>query len=88
MTNSVNNETIALTGRLQLSELSAKCFYDISRYCNINTVDLQQLINIDSAGLAYLVQIKSNYSDLRFTGVSKKTLVLSHLYGVSFIFKS
>jgi ABC-type transporter Mla MlaB component len=88
VTNTADHETIVLTGNLLLNELSGKKFPDISHYKKIKTINLQQLINTDSAGLAYLAQIKSHYSDLRFTGVSEKTLVLANLYGLSFIFKS
>lgn len=86
MTNTANHETIVLTGNLLLNELSDKKFPDMSCYKEIKKIDLQQLTDIDSAGLAYLAQIKSHYSHLRFTGVSQKTLTLAQLYGVSFIF--
>lgn len=88
MTNAANHETIVLTGNLLLSELSEKKFPDITHYRKTKTINLQQLTNTDSAGLAYLAQIKSHYSDLNFTGVSQKILVLAQLYGLSFIFKS
>ncbi len=88
MTNAANNETIVLTGSLLLNELSGKHFPDIASYQNIKVIDLQQLKNIDSAGIAYLAQIKSNYSDLCFVGGSDKILVLANLYGLSFLFKS
>lgn len=88
MTNSANNRTVTLTGKLLLTQLSSKFFPDIADYQTIKTVDLRQLTNIDSAGIAYLAQIKSNYAELVFDGVSDKILVLAHLYGLSFIFKS
>ena len=88
MTNAANNETIALTGNLLLKALSSKRFPSIASYENIKAIDLQQLTNIDSAGVAYLAQIKSNYTDLCFVGVSDKILILANLYGLSFLFNS
>ena len=87
MTSSANNETMALTGDLLLSELSDNKFPDIKVYQNIKLIDLQHLKNIDSAGVAYLVQIKTNNSDISFVGVSDKILILADLYGVNFLFK-
>lgn len=87
MTKSENNETIALTENLLLSELSEKKFPDIKVYQNIKTIDLQHLKSIDSAGVAYLVQIKTKNTDVSFVGVSDKILILADLYGVNFLFK-
>ena len=78
---------MALTGNLLLSELSDNKFPDMKVYQNIKTIDLQHLKNIDSAGVAYLVQIKTNNSDVSFVGVSDKILILADLYGVNFLFK-
>lgn len=83
-----NNETIVLTGNLVLNELSEKHFPEIVSYQHIKTIDLLQLKNVDSAGIAYLAQIKSYYPDICFAGVSDKTHVLANLYGLSFLFKS
>lgn len=83
-----NIETIVLTGNLVLNELSDKHFPEVVSYQHIKTVDLQQLKNIDSAGIAYLAKIKSHYPDICFAGVSDKTHVLANLYGLSFLFKS
>lgn len=83
-----NNGTIVLTGNLALKELSNKHFPEVASYRGIQGIDLQQLENVDSAGVAYIAQIKSHYSNIRFTGVSNKTHVLAKLYGLSFIFKS
>lgn len=88
MTREPNSESIFLTGNLLLNELSEKHFPEVAAYQNVKQVDLQQLENIDSAGLAYLAQIKSNYPDICFTGISDKILVLAKLYGLSFLFKS
>ncbi len=86
MTNTINNGTMRLTGHLTLSELAAGKL-SAAAYQDVKTIDLQQLINIDSAGLAYLVQIKTNNPSLLFTGVPEKTTILADLYGVSFLFK-
>lgn len=76
-----------LQGDLLLSALSAKKFPDIKTYQNTKVINLQQLTNIDSAGIAYLVQIKTISPALCFEGVSDKILTLADLYGVSFFFK-
>ena len=88
MTKAINHATIVLEGSLLLNELSDKKFPEIAYYQDIKKIDLRQLKNIDSAGVAYLAQIKSNYPRLAFVGVSEKVLVLAHLYGLNFIFKS
>ncbi|KPU82265.1 hypothetical protein JI57_04370 [Psychromonas sp. PRT-SC03] len=77
---------MSLQGKLLLAPLSLKIYPELSTYETINQVDLQLLDNIDSAGLAYLVQIKSHFPSIIFVGVSQKMLILSHLYGVNFIF--
>ena len=88
MINVANSGTIVLTGNLLLNELSDKNFLEIAGYQNVKKIDLQQLKNIDSAGLAYIAQIKSHYPDICFAGISDKILVLANLYGLSFLFKS
>lgn len=87
MTTPLNNETIVLTGDLILSELSESMFPNINVYQNTKIIELQNLQNIDSAGVAYLVQIKTKNPNISFVGVSEKTLVLADLYGVNFLFK-
>jgi ABC-type transporter Mla MlaB component len=87
VTTGINNETMVLEGDLLLSELSAKKMPDINTYQNTNKIDLQHLTNIDSAGIAYLVQIKTISPNICFEGVSDKILILAGLYGVSFLFK-
>jgi len=82
-----NNETVVLTGHLLLTALSEKQFPDIASFENVKTIDLQQLQDIDSAGVAYLVQIKTYYSMINIIGVSDKIRVLADLYGVNFLFK-
>lgn len=87
MTKGTNDEIMILEGDLLLSDLSAKKFPDIKTYQNTKKIDLQHLTNIDSAGIAYLVQIKTMSPNVCFEGVSDKILILAGLYGVSFLFK-
>ena len=84
----VNNETFVLTGYLSLDELSAQNFPKLTQYEHVKNIDLQQLKNIDSAGLAYIAQIKSRYPDLYLIGISDKLKVLGKLYGLSFLLES
>lgn len=79
---------MVLTGNLQLGDLSAENIPEMKSYQNVKVIDLQQLKNIDSAGIAYLVNIKNNYTKICFTGVSDKILVLGRLYGLSFLFEA
>lgn len=81
-------QTIFLKGNLCLSGLSSKKYPELSSYREIKVVDVHDLSDVDSAGIAYLTQIKSKYSDLNFVGLSDKILVLAHLYGLSFLLKS
>jgi len=87
VTTDTNDGIMVLEGDLLLSELSAKNFPDIKTYQKTNKIDLQHLTNIDSAGIAYLVQIKTKIPNVCFEGVSEKILTLAGLYGVSFLFK-
>ena len=82
----MTDHKLVLTGNLLLSELSDKKFPEIASYKSVKVIDLQQLENIDSAGIAYLVQIKSQFPDLCFTGVSENSELLAHLYGLHFLF--
>ena len=83
----IDNETVVLTGDLLLTALSDKQFPALGSFENVKTIDLQQLQDIDSAGVAYLAQIKSHYSAINIIGVSDKIRVLADLYGVNFLFK-
>lgn len=87
MTTGTNDGIMILEGDLLLSELSAKKMPDINTYQNTKKIDLQHLTSIDSAGIAYLVQIKIISPNVCFEGVSDKILILAGLYGVSFLFK-
>ena len=81
------DEHLLISGNLVLSELSQQSFPTISRYCPIKIIDLQGVKNIDSAGIAYLAQIKTTYTNIQFINRSEKMAILSALYGVSFLFK-
>jgi len=83
----VIDNKLVLTGNLLLRELSDKKFPEIITYKSIKVVDLQSLGNIDSAGIAYLAQIKSQFPDLGFTGASENSSLLANLYGLHFLFK-
>lgn len=80
-------ESLMISGDLILSELSNRSFPEIQGYHAIKTIDLQGVKNIDSAGIAYLVQIKTAYSSIKFINSVEKIAILSALYGVDFIFK-
>ncbi|WP_232772515.1 STAS domain-containing protein [Psychromonas sp. Urea-02u-13] len=79
-------EQKAISGNLVLSELSKQSFPNIKSYLTIKTIDLQGVKNIDSAGIAYLAQIKTTYSTIKFINGSEKISILSALYGVDFLF--
>jgi len=82
-----DTETVVLTGNLILNELSNKAFPDIKTYESVKNIDFQQLKHIDSAGLAYIAQIKSHFPELIFIGIPYKAKDLANLYGLGFIFK-
>jgi len=50
-------------------------------------LDLSQLDNIDSAGVAYLVQIKTQHPAILMINASAKLFVLAELYGVENLFE-
>lgn len=80
------SEHWSISGNLVLSELSKHCFPSIKSYLSIKTIDLQGVKNIDSAGIAYLAQIKTTYPALQFINSTEKIFILSGLYGVDFLF--
>lgn len=80
------DEHYVLSGNLVLSELSNQGFPKLKTYQTIKTIDLQGLKNIDSAGIAYLAQIKTTYSTVQFINCAEKIFILSALYGVDFLF--
>jgi ABC-type transporter Mla MlaB component len=53
----------------------------------LQTIDLTAVNQIDSAGLAQLALWKSKNNSITFIGYSKKIMLLSHLYGLDFLFK-
>ncbi len=75
-----------LSGNLILTELSKQSFPEIKSYLAIKTIDLQGVITIDSAGIAYLAQIKTTHSAIQFINSAEKIVILSALYGVDFLF--
>lgn len=81
-----NRDCFLISGNLILSELSEQFFPDIAHYQKVKTIDLQGIKNIDSAGIAYLTQIKSTYPTIKFINIAEKVATLSALYGVDFLF--
>jgi ABC-type transporter Mla MlaB component len=79
-------EQKAISGHLVLSELSNQSFPDVKSYLTVKIIDLQGVKNIDSAGIAYLAQIKTAYSTIQFINSTEKISILSALYGVDFLF--
>lgn len=71
---------------LLLADLAKKNHPAISSYRDLKYIDLHQLSDIDSAGVAYLVQIKIQYPTLLLINASAKLLVLAELYGVENLF--
>lgn len=76
----------AITGNLVLSELSNRTFPHIKTYLDVKKIDLQGVKTIDSAGIAYLAQIKSTHSNIQFVNMTEKISILSELYGIDFLF--
>lgn len=81
----MNNE-ILFNNELLLADFNGHTPQTIGRYETIKNIDLSQLNNIDSAGVAYLVQIKMQYPQLILSNASAKLQVLAELYGVEHIF--
>lgn len=83
----LNINSISLSDDLILSSLSAGNMpIDCSKIIEIGNVDLKNIKNIDSAGLAYLAQLKILNPKLSFSGYSEKIVLLSNLYGLNFLF--
>ena len=87
MANQKSSHHFLISGDLILSELSEQSFPNILHYRTVKIIDLQGVKNIDSAGIAYLAQIKSTYSTIQFINIAAKITILSALYGVDFLFK-
>ena len=79
-------DTYLVSGNLVLNELSEKSFPGIKAYLSTKIIDLQGVKTIDSAGIAYLAQIKTTYPALQFINGSEKIATLSAVYGVNFLF--
>ncbi len=71
---------------LLLANLSEQTYPAIETYQTVNNVDLSQINKIDSAGVAYLVQIKTKYPALKLINASDKLRILAELYGVENLF--
>lgn len=72
---------------LLLANLSEGSCPSIDSYQTVNTLDLSKLNNVDSAGVAYLVQIKTRYPALLLVNASDKLRILTELYGVENFFE-
>ncbi|MBB1271565.1 MULTISPECIES: lipid asymmetry maintenance protein MlaB [Psychromonas] len=72
---------------LLLANLSEQTYPAIETYQAVNNVDLSQITKIDSAGVAYLVQIKTKYPALKLINASDKLRILAELYGVENLFE-
>lgn len=81
------SKAVLLNRDLLLATLSIQAPPAISSYQNVLQIDLQQITAIDSAGIAYLVQIKMQYPKLLLYNASDKLLSLAELYGVDIFFE-
>ncbi|PKF60468.1 hypothetical protein CW745_14755 [Psychromonas sp. psych-6C06] len=86
MVGNINHKQYEISGDLVLQALSLQRYPDIKSYSNIKTIDLQGVKTIDSAGIAYLAQIKTAFSTIQFINSAEKIFILSALYGVDFLF--
>ena len=81
----MSNE-ILFSQNLVLADFSQHIHPTIESYETIKSIDLSELKSIDSAGVAYLVQIKMQYPELMLSNASAKLRILAELYGVEHIF--
>ena len=81
------SNSMLLERDLLLANLSEQTYPAVNTYQAIKNLDLSQLNNVDSAGVAYLVQIKAQYPTLKLVNASKKLCVLAELYGVENFFE-
>lgn len=72
---------------LLLINLSEQTYPAIDTYQAVDKIDLSQLNKVDSTGVAYLVQIKTQYPELLLINASAKLRVLTELYGVENLFE-
>tara|TARA_R110001583_G_scaffold10601_6_gene48675 strand:- start:5026 stop:5277 length:252 start_codon:yes stop_codon:yes gene_type:complete len=82
----VSNDLL-LSLDLLLANLSEQTYPAIDTYQTVDKIDLSQLNKVDSAGVAYLVQIKTQYPALLLINASAKLRVLAELYGVENLFE-
>jgi ABC-type transporter Mla MlaB component len=81
------SDNLLLDRDLLLANFSEQTYPAIETYTTLKTLDLSQLTNVDSAGVAYLIQIKMRYPALHLVNASAKLRVLSELYGVENFFE-
>lgn len=81
------SNSMLLEQDLLLANLSEQTYPALDTYKAVENLDLSQLNNVDSAGVAYLVQIKTQYPALQLVNASAKLLVLAELYGVEIFFE-
>jgi len=81
------SNSMLLERDLLLANLSEQTYPVLETYQAFENLDLSQLNNVDSAGLAYLVQIKTQYPTLKLVNASVKLHVLAELYGVEDFFE-
>ncbi|RBW42423.1 hypothetical protein DS885_15400 [Psychromonas sp. B3M02] len=72
---------------LLLAGLSQQAYPKIATYHSVKHLELSHLENVDSAGVAYLVQIKTQFPALLMVNASAKLQVLAELYGVENLFE-
>ncbi|MEL0628706.1 hypothetical protein [Psychromonas aquatilis] len=78
---------LLLEESLLLAGFSEQRYPVVSAYQDVTTLDLSRLTNVDSAGVAYLVQIKTKYPTILLANASAKLKVLAALYGVENLFE-
>ena len=81
------SNSMLLEQDLLLANLSEQTYPALDTCKAVENLDLSQLNNVDSAGVAYLVQIKTQYPALQLVNASAKLLVLAELYGVEIFFE-
>lgn len=81
------NNDLVFDFDLLLTDFSKKIHPEINAYQAVTKIDLSQLKKVDSAGVAYLVQIKTQYPALLLLNASAKLRVLTELYGVENLFE-
>ncbi len=82
-----DKKNLVLKNDLVLNELcSSNEVMDTTDFSCVENIDLKDVQTIDSAGLAYLAQLKILHPKLSFSGYPKKIVLLSKLYGLSFLF--